>query len=72
MNSENNQNLSIDGDLFIVLVNPSNEYSLWPSDKALPDGWKHANFSGTKEECKLYVDQHWLALMPISKQSSQH
>lgn len=72
MNSENNQNLSIDGDLFVVLVNSLNEYSLWPLDKEIPSGWKNVNFSGSKEECKLYVDQHWLSLMPISKQSTQH
>lgn len=68
----NNRNLSIDGDQFIVLINSSNEYSLWPASKELPIGWNTTNFSGTKDECKSYVDQHWLSLMPISKKSTKH
>lgn len=74
MTSNNPQNpgLSIDGDEFIVLMNDKKEYSLWPSGKPLPDGWQPVNFSGTKEDCKTYIDEHWLALMPMSKNDSKH
>jgi MbtH protein len=63
-------NLSIDGNHFIVLKNSKNEYSLWPADKALPGGWNSTNISGTKDECKAYIDKHWLALMPVTNKAS--
>ena len=63
-------NLSIDGNHFIVLTNSKNEYSLWPADKAVPEGWKDADYSGTKDECKAFIDKHWLALMPVTNKAS--
>jgi MbtH protein len=63
-------NLSIDGNLFIVLMNSKNEYSLWPADKGIPEGWKNANYSGSKDECKAYIDKHWLSLMPVTNKST--
>lgn len=74
MTSENSSllNLSIDGDLFIVLINSKNEYSLWPSNKSVPDGWKYDDFSGSKDECKAYIDAHWLSLMPSTNNAIKH
>ena len=65
-------NLSIDGNLFIVLINAKKEYSLWPANKSVPQGWDSVNFSGTKDECKAYIDERWLSLMPLISKAIKH
>ena len=57
---------TIDGDLFKVLVNDEEQYSIWPEQKAVPAGWYEKGFSGTKEEVSAYIDEHWTDMRPAS------
>lgn len=62
--------LTIDGDLFKVLVNEEGQFSLWPANKQSPSGWQETSFTGTKTECSNYVDEHWKDMRPLSLQKA--
>ena len=34
-----------------VVINHEEQYSIWPSELALPSGWKATGTSGSKKEC---------------------
>jgi MbtH protein len=53
-------------DLFRVVVNEEDQYSIWWSDRDLPNGWKEAGFEGSKEECIAHVDRTWTDMRPRS------
>lgn len=48
-----------------VLVNGEEQYCLWPSDKAVPNGWT-AVFDGTREDCLAHVEKVWTDMRPKS------
>jgi MbtH protein len=62
--------LTIDGDLFKVLVNTEGQYSLWPAKKPAPNGWQETTFTGSKAECAAYVDENWKDMRPLSLQKA--
>ena len=57
---------TIDGDLFIALINDEEQYSIWPAKKEIPPGWKSVGFSGSKPEVSAYIDEHWTDMRPAS------
>ena len=57
---------TIDGDLFIALINEEEQYSIWPAKKEIPLGWKDLGFSGSKQEASTYIDEHWTDMRPAS------
>jgi MbtH protein len=57
---------TIDGDVFKVLINEEEQYSIWPERKAAPEGWKEVGFVGSKAEVTQYVDKHWVDMRPAS------
>ena len=53
--------------MYFVLINEEEQYSLWPSFKAVPGGWRKAKEEEmTKEEAKAYVDEVWTDMRPLS------
>ncbi|WDZ83812.1 AMP-binding protein [Micromonospora cathayae] len=48
-----------------VVVNAEDQYSLWPTDRPVPDGWTTA-FTGPVEACLEHVAAHWTDLRPAS------
>jgi MbtH protein len=59
-------NVSIDGDGFVVLSNSESQYSIWPSGKPIPAGWTCVRPAASKAECLAYVETHWTDLRPLS------
>ena len=57
---------TIDGDLFIALINEEEQYSIWPAKKEIPLGWKSVGFSGSKQEVSAYIDEHWTDMRPAT------
>lgn len=57
---------TIDGDLFKVITNEEEQYSIWPEQKAVPAGWFEKGFTGSKEEVCAYIDEHWTDMRPAS------
>lgn len=52
--------------VFIVLVNEEEQYSLWPKDKIVPEGWYSIGKEGSEDECRCHVDQVWMDMRPLS------
>jgi MbtH protein len=50
---------TIDGDVFIALINDEEQYSILPAKKEVPAGWNNVGFSGSKQEVSAYIDEHW-------------
>jgi MbtH protein len=57
---------TIDGDLFKVIINDEEQYSIWPEQKETPAGWREVGFTGSKVEVSAYIDQHWTDMRPLS------
>lgn len=53
-------------EMYLVLINHEEQYSLWPSYKPIPAGWKIVFEEHTKEECLVYVDSVWTDMRPLS------
>lgn len=51
---------------FLVLVNHEEQYSLWPADLPVPDGWERTEQQGSKTECDDYVNRVWTDMRPKS------
>ena len=49
-----------------VLVNHEEQYSLWPTFKAIPNGWSQVGPIGSKQECLAYVEKVWADTRPLS------
>jgi len=52
--------------LFVVLINDEEQYSLWPAGKEAPAGWRATATSGTEAECMKWVDEVWTDMRPAS------
>jgi MbtH protein len=57
---------TVDGDIFVVLVNAEGQYSLWPALKDAPTGWSIASPSAPKADCLAYIETHWTDMRPNS------
>jgi MbtH protein len=61
---------TIDGDSFTALINDEGQFSIWPSKKEIPAGWKDVGFIGSKAEVSTYIDEHWIDMRPASLKKS--
>ena len=52
--------------VYEVVVNHEEQYSIWPTDKAMPLGWEKAGKQGSKEECLAYINEVWTDMRPLS------
>ena len=51
---------------FVVVVNDEEQYSIWPTDREIPDGWRDAGKRGLRPECLSYIDEVWTDMRPLS------
>jgi MbtH protein len=49
-----------------VVINYQEQYSIWPSDRAIPADWKQVGKSGSKSECLAYIEEVWTDMRPLS------
>ena len=49
-----------------VVLNDEEQYSIWPSDRALPAGWRREGMAGTKDECLAHIEVVWTNMRPLS------
>jgi len=56
------------GDMTIykVVVNHEEQYSIWPSGRENPVGWRDAGKAGPKAECLAYIKEVWTDMRPLS------
>jgi MbtH protein len=62
MSPDNQQNAEI----YKVIINDEEQYSVWPADRASASGWRDAGKSGTKEECLAFIKTVWTDMRPHS------
>ena len=53
-------------EMYIVVVNHEEQYSVWPSYREVPVGWKATGTSGTKDECLAHISEVWTDMRPLS------
>jgi MbtH protein len=53
-------------DLFCVVVNHEEQYAIWPAGKPVPEKWRLAGVSGSKQDCLDYVRRTWTDMRPLS------
>lgn len=58
--------ITIDGEIFRVLQNDEEQYSIWPGAKPVPDGWHTVLEPTTKVSCLSYIEEHWTDMRPKS------
>jgi MbtH protein len=51
---------------FVVVANQEEQYSIWPLDRELPQGWREAGASGSRDECLDYIERTWTDMRPLS------
>jgi MbtH protein len=49
-----------------VVVNDEEQYSIWPTDRELPAGWRTVGVSGSKDECLAHINEVWTDITPLS------
>lgn len=54
-----------------VLVNEEEQYSIWPLNKDVPNGWKSV-LTAPKEECLAYIENVWTDMRPSSLKRHPH
>ncbi|WP_030949862.1 MbtH family protein [Streptomyces sp. NRRL S-646] len=60
----------IGGDEYSVVVNHEEQYSIWLSERELPNGWRNAGFRGSKEDCLAHIENVWTDITPLSVRQS--
>jgi MbtH protein len=49
-----------------VVVNEEEQYSIWPTTRELPIGWRAIGRSGSKQECLDHIEEVWTDMRPLS------
>lgn len=56
-----------EGEIFVVLVNDEDQYSIWPHWKAVPAGWSVVEgVRGEKPQVLEYIEKTWTDMRPRS------
>ncbi len=61
-----NQDEQEESTIYLVVVNHEEQYSIWPSDREVPLGWREAGKRGPKGECLAYIRDVWKDMRPLS------
>jgi MbtH protein len=52
--------------IYKVVVNLEEQYSIWPNERENPLGWQNAGYTGLKAECLAYIEKVWTDMRPLS------
>lgn len=53
-----------DDGIYKVVVNQEEQYSIWPADREVPQGWREAGKTGPKQECLAHISEVWTDMRP--------
>ena len=59
-------NIQEDKTEYHVVVNHEEQYSIWPTYKDIPGGWKVAGKTGKKQDCLAYIKEVWTDMRPLT------
>ena len=51
---------------YLVVCNSEEQYSIWPSHKPIPRGWRSVGMDARKAECLRYIESAWTDMRPRS------
>jgi MbtH protein len=55
-----------DAFVYSVVANLEGQYSIWPANMKIPDGWTAQGVEGSKEECLNHIEEVWTDMRPRS------
>ncbi|GHO64160.1 antibiotic synthesis protein MbtH [Ktedonobacter sp. SOSP1-52] len=55
-----------DATRYNVVINDEEQYSIWPTERVIPLGWRKVGKSGPKAECLGYINEVWTDMRPLS------
>lgn len=55
-----------DEQVYQVVLNHEEQYSIWLAGRAVPDGWRLEGKEGTRQECLDYIEEVWTDMRPLS------
>jgi uncharacterized protein YbdZ (MbtH family) len=55
-----------DQDVYRVVVNHEEQYSIWPEYRDMPPGWTEVGVRGTKDACLDHIEKVWTDMRPLS------
>ena len=58
--------MGAEDEVFQVVLNDEEQYSILPADLPLPAGWRPDGTRGTRQECLDHIDQIWIDMRPLS------
>lgn len=53
-------------DQFVVVLNDELQYSIWPTGRDIPLGWRAEGFQGTRADCLAHIEREWTDMRPLS------
>ena len=59
-------------DRYVVVTNDEERYSIIPSDRPLPAGWRREGLAGPRAACLDHVEHVWTDLRPRPARLSDH
>ncbi|WP_153101832.1 MbtH family protein [Paraburkholderia hayleyella] len=51
---------------YTVVINDEEQYSIWPTFRAVPAGWREVGVRGTKTVCLAHIEVVWTDMRPAS------
>src|SRR5215467_14129912 len=55
-----------DQEVYRVVVNHEEQYSIWPEYRDIPPGWKEVGVTGIKQLCLDHIEKVWTDMRPLS------
>ncbi|PRP97395.1 MbtH-like protein [Enhygromyxa salina] len=53
-------------DLYIVVINHEEQYSIWPVGRPIPLGWEAVGEPRDRAACLDYIEETWTDMRPLS------
>lgn len=53
-------------ELFLVVRNAEEQYSIWPADRPIPAGWEKDGEPMPKDACLEHIRVTWTDMRPLS------
>jgi len=51
---------------YYVVKNHEEQYSIWPSYRQIPQGWKAVGVAKDKADCLSFIEEEWVDMKPLS------
>ncbi|MFC7548694.1 MbtH family protein [Plantactinospora sp. GCM10030261] len=58
--------MSFEAEQYVVVRNAEEQYSIWPADRPVPQGWQDMEVRGSREECLTHIENVWTDMRPAS------